>query len=77
MRTVAFLGLLSEIDSDAGLSRKAQVVGGICFSKALFWDSKYHVRRRRTSRVRSSRYRIWGSISRIYCIFEGDDERGS
>lgn len=44
MRTVAFLGLLSEIDLDAGLSRKAQVVGGICFSKALFWDSKYHVR---------------------------------
>ena len=44
MRTVAFLGLVSEIDSDVGLSRKAKVVGGICFSTAMFWDSKYHVR---------------------------------
>lgn len=44
MRTVAFLGLVSEIDSDVALSTKAKVVGGICFSKAMFWDSKYHVR---------------------------------
>lgn len=43
MRTVAFLGLVSEIDSDVALSTKARVVGGICFSKAMFWDSKYHV----------------------------------
>lgn len=43
MRTVAFLGLVSEIDSDVALSTKAKVVGGICFSKAMFWDSKYHV----------------------------------
>lgn len=45
MRMVAFLGLMSEINSDVALSRKAKVVGGICFSKAMFWDSKYHVRR--------------------------------
>ncbi len=43
MRTVAFLGLLSEINADVALSTKARVVGGICFSKAMFWDSKYHV----------------------------------
>lgn len=43
MRTVAFLGLVSEINSDVALSTKARVVGGICFSKAMFWDSKYHV----------------------------------
>lgn len=43
MRTVAFLGLVSEINADVGLSGKAKVVGGICFSKAMFWDSKYHV----------------------------------
>lgn len=43
MRTVAFLGLISEIDSDVALSTKARVVAGICFSKAMFWDSKYHV----------------------------------
>lgn len=43
MRTVAFLGLLSEINADVGLSRKGGVVGEICFSKAMFWDSKYHV----------------------------------
>ncbi|CAM9940941.1 unnamed protein product [Ascophyllum nodosum] len=46
MRTVAFLGLVSEIDSDVGLSRKAKVVGGICFSTAMFWDSKYHIKDR-------------------------------
>lgn len=44
MRTVAFLGLVSEINTDVALSTKANVVGGICFSKAMFWDSKYHVR---------------------------------
>lgn len=43
MHTVAFLGLVGEINSDVGLSRKGRVVGGICFSKAMFWDSKYRV----------------------------------
>ncbi|CBN74709.1 conserved unknown protein [Ectocarpus siliculosus] len=42
MRTVAFLGLVSEINSDVALSAKGKVVGGICFSKAMFWDRKYH-----------------------------------
>eukprot|EP00752_Nemacystus_decipiens_P009363 g8367.t1 len=46
MRTVAFLGLISEINSDVALSTKARVVGGICFSKAMFWDSKYHIKDR-------------------------------
>lgn len=41
------MGLVSEINSDVALSTKAKVVGGICFSKAMFWDSKYHVRRTR------------------------------
>lgn len=45
MRTVAFLGLVAEIDADVALSTKARVAGGICFSKAMFWDSKYHVSR--------------------------------
>ncbi|CAN0569156.1 unnamed protein product, partial [Ectocarpus sp. 12 AP-2014] len=46
MRTVAFLGLVSEINSDVALSAKAKVVGGICFSKAMFWDRKYHIKDR-------------------------------
>lgn len=43
MRAVAFLGLVSKIDSDVYLSRKATVVGGICLAKAMFWDRKYQV----------------------------------
>eukprot|EP00752_Nemacystus_decipiens_P016880 g15112.t1 len=55
MRTVAFLGLISEINSDVTLSTKARVVGGICFSKAMFWDSKYHqARDNAISRVESA-----------------------
>eukprot|EP00752_Nemacystus_decipiens_P009365 g8369.t1 len=47
MRMVAFLGLISEINSDVALLfTKAQMVGGICFSKAMFWDSKYHIKDR-------------------------------
>eukprot|EP00903_Cladosiphon_okamuranus_P011102 g10478.t1 len=46
MRTVAFLGLVSEINADVALSTKARAVGGICFSKAMFWDSKYHIKDR-------------------------------
>ncbi|CAM9360625.1 unnamed protein product [Pylaiella littoralis] len=78
MRTVAFLGLVSEINSDVALSTKAKVVGGICFSKAMFWDSKYHIKDRvvvMLSNLYAAVVKLVGRVQRE--ARDDDDDDGS